>query len=100
VHARLVLEHLPDPSVALTATLVAALRPEGWLLLESSDPKCSRSHAPTRSSPGYVGQQAPKRIVGSRGSTHPISLGRTLPRRLRNAGLTDVNAEVTFNLGG
>jgi hypothetical protein len=29
-----------------------------------------------------------------------ISRGRRLPRRLRNAGLTDVNAQVTFNLGG
>ena len=29
-----------------------------------------------------------------------IDLGRRLPRLLRDAGLTDVNAEVSFNLGG
>lgn len=33
VHARLVLEHLTNPAAALT-TLVSALRPGGWLLVE------------------------------------------------------------------
>jgi SAM-dependent methyltransferase len=36
VHARMVLQHLPERDAAL-ARLVAALRPGGWLLLEDSD---------------------------------------------------------------
>src|SRR6185369_6987501 len=36
VHARLVLVHVPDRAQAL-ATMVAALRPGGWLLVEDAD---------------------------------------------------------------
>lgn len=36
VHARLVLVHLPDRARAL-ATMVAALRPGGWLVIEDAD---------------------------------------------------------------
>ena len=36
VHARLVLVHVPDRARAL-ATMVAALRPGGWLLVEDAD---------------------------------------------------------------
>ena len=36
VHARLVLVHVPDRAPAL-ATMAAALRPGGWLLVEDAD---------------------------------------------------------------
>src|SRR6202012_624857 len=36
VHARLVLVHVPDRARAL-ATMAAALRPGGWLLVEDAD---------------------------------------------------------------
>jgi len=36
VHARKVLEHLPEPEVAL-ATMCAAARPGGWILVEDAD---------------------------------------------------------------
>jgi hypothetical protein len=48
-----VLERLPDPSVALT-TLVAALRPEGWLLLESSDPNLQPLACPDEVEPRHA----------------------------------------------
>jgi 2-polyprenyl-3-methyl-5-hydroxy-6-metoxy-1,4-benzoquinol methylase len=37
VHARLVLVHVPDRADALT-TMMSALKPGGWLLLEEADP--------------------------------------------------------------
>jgi SAM-dependent methyltransferase len=100
VHARLVLEHLTDPSVAL-ATLVAALRPGGWLLVESSDPKLQPLACPDE-----IGREqalanklrnAFWEIFAQR--SH-LALGRTLPRLLRDAGLSDISAEVAFSLGG
>jgi SAM-dependent methyltransferase len=100
VHARLVLEHLPDPSVAL-AILVAALRPEGWLLLESSDPKLQPLACPDEVEPRHaLANKLRGALWELMAQRTQIDLGRRLPRLLRDAGLTDVNAEVTFNLGG
>jgi hypothetical protein len=100
VHARLVLEHLPDPAVALT-TLVAGLRPVGWLLVESSDPKLQPFACPDEVELRHALANKLRRALWDlMAQRTQISLGRTLPRRLRNAGLTDVSAEVTFNLGG
>jgi SAM-dependent methyltransferase len=46
VHARLVLVHVPDRAAAL-ATMVAALRPGGWLLVEDADTQhASPAHHP------------------------------------------------------
>ncbi|MGH3637318.1 MAG: class I SAM-dependent methyltransferase, partial [Mycobacterium sp.] len=53
VHARLVLEHIKAPAVAL-ATLVGALRPGGWLLVESSDPKLQPLACPDEVGPSQV----------------------------------------------
>jgi len=100
VHARLVLEHLSDPSVAL-ATLVAALRPGGWLLVESSDPTMQPLACPDE-----IGR---KQALANKlrnafwdlfAQRSHLALGRTLPRLLRDAGLTDTYAEVAFSLGG
>lgn len=100
VHARLVLEHLPDPSVALT-TLVAALRPEGWLLLESSDPRLQPLACPDEVEPEQaLANKLRKALWDLMAQRTHLDLGRTLPRRLRDAGLADVSAEVAFDLGG
>jgi SAM-dependent methyltransferase len=100
VHARLVLEHLADPFVALT-TLAAALRPGGWLLVESSDPKlqplaCPDEYGPSQALANKL-RNAFWDLFAQR--SHP-SLGRVLPRLLSDAGLADVGAEVAFSLGG
>jgi SAM-dependent methyltransferase len=100
VHARLVLEHLTDPSVAL-ATLVAALRPGGWLLVESSDPMLQPAACPDDIGPSQALANKLRNAVWSVMATCTnLSLGRTLPRLLREAGLTGVEAEVAFPLGG
>jgi SAM-dependent methyltransferase len=100
VHTRLVLEHLPDPSVALAA-LVAGLRPGGWLLVESSDPMLQPLACPDETGPSQALANKLRTAVWTAMATRTdISLGRTLPRRLRDAGLTNVDAEVAFTLGG
>jgi SAM-dependent methyltransferase len=100
VHARLVLEHLTDPSVALT-TLIAALRPGGWLLVESADPKLQPLACPDESGPKQA--LANKLRIASwelMAQRTDLRFGRTLPRLFRDAGLIDVEAEVAFALGG
>jgi SAM-dependent methyltransferase len=100
VHARLVLEHLPDPVVGMT-TLVTALRPGGWLLVESADPKLQPLACPDGAGPSQTLANKVRNalwdLLASR--TH-LGWGRTLPPLLRDAGLTDVAAEVAFSLGG
>jgi hypothetical protein len=100
VHARLVLEHLRDPSVAL-ATLAGALRPGGWLLVESSDPMLQPLACPDETGPSdALANKMRTAVWNVMTSRTDLRLGRTLPRRLREAGLTDVDAEVAFTLGG
>jgi len=100
VHARLVLEHLPEPSVALT-TLVAALRPGGWLLVESSDPKLQPLARPDEVGPRQaLANKLRNAFWDLFAQQNDLDLGRTLPRLLRAAGLADVDAEVAFSLGG
>ena len=90
VHARLVLEHLPERDAALRK-LVRGLKPCGWLLVESVD---------------YVSAIAVSEL-GAEEHTHSQSIrlqmfntlgvdanfGRRLPRLLREAGLLDVGNE-------
>jgi SAM-dependent methyltransferase len=100
VHTRLVLEHVRTPAVALT-TLVGALRPGGWLLVESSDPKLQPLACPDEV--GLSQALANKLRLGFwdifAQRSNP-GLGRTLPRLLRAVGLIDVSAEAAFSLGG
>jgi SAM-dependent methyltransferase len=100
VHARLVLEHLGDPRVALK-TLVAALRSGGWLLVESSDSELQPLACPDETGPRQVlANKLRKALWELMAQRTNLSLGRTLPRLLRGAGLSDADAEVGFNLGG
>jgi SAM-dependent methyltransferase len=100
IHARLVLEHLPERDQVLRR-LVAALRPGGWLVLEEFD-WCSMVAAPGSRcgdlhSPGY---DAVRRIFSAAGIDQLY--GRRLPVDFRAAGLVDVGAEgrVYVGLGG
>jgi SAM-dependent methyltransferase len=90
IHARLVLEHLPERDEVLRR-LVAALRPGGWLVLEEFD-WCSMVPAPgSRGAdlhgPGY---DIVRRIFRAAGIDQDY--GRRLPLDFRAAGLVDVGA--------
>lgn len=94
VHARLVLVHVPERDEALRR-MVAALRPGGWLLVEDfdvmlqplacPDPQGADDHRANRIRGGFVD------LLARRGAD--LRYGRTLPSRLRAAGLTGVAAD-------
>lgn len=100
VHARLVLVHVPDRARAL-ATMVAALRPGGWLLIEDADTAlqplaCLDDNGPAQRANRL--RAAMRELLVRRGAD--LSFGRTLPRVLRAAGLVDVAATGSFPVGG
>lgn len=101
VHARLVLVHVPDRARAL-ATMVAALRPGGWLLLEDADTElqplvCLEESGPAQARANRL-RRAFRELMTQRGAD--LRYGRTLPRTLRAAGLVDVGATGSFPIGG
>ncbi|WP_412736347.1 methyltransferase domain-containing protein [Krasilnikovia sp. MM14-A1259] len=101
VHARLVLVHLPDRVRAL-ATMVAALRPGGWLLVEDADTAlqplaCLDDNGAAQRRANRL-RNAVRELLTRRGAD--LRYGRTLPRALREAGLVDVAAVGTFPVGG
>ncbi|MGW5611366.1 class I SAM-dependent methyltransferase [Streptomyces sp. NPDC003753] len=80
VHARLVLVHVPDRAHAL-ATMAAALRPGGWLLVEDADTALRPLAALDDSGPA---QQRANRLRPSRtASVGASTLTRRSPRRVR-----------------
>ena len=97
VHARLVLVHVPQREQALR-TLVRALKPGGWLLLEDADPALQPLLCPDQSGPEQVLANRLRRgfrsLMAERGVD--LAYGRTLPRLLRDAGLVDVEADAYF----
>ncbi|MGH3781368.1 MAG: class I SAM-dependent methyltransferase [Pseudonocardiaceae bacterium] len=101
VHARLVLVHVPQRAKALAA-MVAALRPGGWLLLEEADPAMQPLVCPDESGPEQRLANKLKHgfrtLLAERGVD--LAYGRTLPRRLRGAGLVHVQSAVYFPMGG
>jgi SAM-dependent methyltransferase len=101
VHARLVLVHLPDRARAL-ATMTAALRPGGWLLVEDADTAlqplaCLDDGGPAQRRANRL-RNAVRELLSRRGAD--LRFGRTLPRALRAAGLVEVAAAGSFPVGG
>jgi SAM-dependent methyltransferase len=101
VHARLVLVHVPDRARAL-ATMVAALRPGGWLLVEDADTAlqplaCLDDSGPAQRRANRL-RDAVRELLARRGAD--LRYGRTLPGALRGAGLVDVAAAGNFPVGG
>lgn len=97
IHARLVLVHVPERDRALR-TLVSALRPGGWLLVEDADPAlqpllCLDEYGPEQELANRL-RRGFRTLLAQRGAD--LGYGRTLPRRLREAGLTDVRADAYF----
>ncbi|MFD9815046.1 methyltransferase domain-containing protein [Streptomyces sp. NPDC059080] len=97
VHARLLLVHLPDRAAVLER-LVSALRPGGWLVVEDADPALQPLACPAEEGP--EGERAERIRRGFRallaGRGADLAFGRSLPKLLRGAGLTDVQAEGYF----
>ncbi|WP_431886186.1 methyltransferase [Micromonospora wenchangensis] len=101
VHARLVLVHVADRARAL-ATMVAALRPGGWLLVEDADTElqplaCLDEVGPAQRRANRL-RRAVRELLTRRGAD--LRFGRTLPGALRAAGLVGVGASGCFPVGG
>ena len=98
VHARLVLVHVPDRERAL-ATMAAALRPGGHLVVEDPDPTlqplaCLQTgEAAERAQRIRTGFRA---LVAARGAD--LAWGRKLPAMLRATGLAGVAADAYLAL--
>ena len=101
VHARLVLVHVPQRAAAL-ATMLSALRPGGWLLVEEADPMMQPLVCPDESGPAQRLANKIKSgfrtLMSERGVD--LAYGRTLPRLMRLAGLVEVGADAYFPLTG
>lgn len=97
VHARLVLVHVRERAHALD-TLVAAVRPGGWLVIEDADPALQSLACPDEQGPAEVLANRVRRgvrtLLAGRGAE--LAFGRTLPRLLRERGLEGVEAEAFF----
>lgn len=97
VHARLLLTHVPQRIAAL-ASMVGALRPGGWLVLEDADPAlqpliCPDEYGPEQELANRL-RNGFRTLMAGRGAE--LAFGRTLPRLLREAGLAGVQADAFF----
>ncbi len=97
VHARLLLVHVPERDSALRS-MVAALKPGGWLFVEDADTAlqplaCLDEHGDEQRLANRL-RLGFRQLLAQRGAD--LAFGRTLPRRLREAGLVDVRADAFF----
>jgi len=97
VHARLVLVHLVQRDRALHS-MVEALRPGGWLLIEDADPalqplSCLDPSGPEEELANRL-RNGFRELMVARGVD--LAYGRKLPGLLRGAGLVDVAADAWF----
>lgn len=90
VHARLVLEHLPDPDAAIR-NLREALRPGGLMLIEDGDHIAVSSVSEHGAAEFTKMQSVRLAEFDKAGVNHAFA--RTLPARLRAQGLVDVDNE-------
>jgi SAM-dependent methyltransferase len=86
VHARLLLEHLPQRATVLDA-LVGATKPGGWVVIEDFDWATALMVDPPSATHEKVAG-AIRELFCRHGYTS--TYGRTLPRTLARAGLTDI----------
>jgi SAM-dependent methyltransferase len=97
VHARLVLVHLPDRQRALRS-MIGALRPGGWLLVEDADPALQPlSVLDPVSAEDLLANKLRtgfRTLLAERGVD--LGYGRKLPRLLRAGGLAEVAADAYF----
>jgi SAM-dependent methyltransferase len=97
VHARLVLVHLPDREHALRS-MISALRPGGWLLVEDADPALQPLSVidPVTAEDALANKLRTgfRTLLAERGVD--LAYGRKLPRLLRAAGLADVASDAYF----
>ncbi|MFI9826700.1 methyltransferase domain-containing protein [Streptomyces sp. NPDC051913] len=97
VHARAVVEHLPDRDEALRR-LAAATRPGGWVVVEDFDidgpmyPAAARYYPPEHLELAERLGRALRAAFGAAG-VDP-GTGRRLPQALTDAGLTEIGAQV------
>ena len=101
VHARLLLVHVPERARALAA-MASVLRPGGRLVVEEADPAlqplaCLEDDGPAQQLANRL-KAAFRTLMADRGVD--LAYGRTLPRRLREAGLTEVAADAYFPITG
>lgn len=101
IHARLVLVHVTQRQKAL-ASMVSALAPGGWLVIEDADPAlqpliCPDEHGPEQRLANRL-RHGFRELLAQRGAE--LAFGRTLPRLLREAGLVDVRADGFFPVTG
>jgi hypothetical protein len=101
VHARLLLVHVPQRELAL-ARMAAALRPGGWLVVEEADPAlqplvCLEDDGPAQELANRL-KTGFRTLLADRGVD--LAFGRSLPRRLRELGLTEVSADAYFPITG
>ncbi|MEO3755892.1 methyltransferase domain-containing protein [Streptomyces sp. B6B3] len=97
VHARLVLVHVTDRDAALRS-MIRSLRPGGWLVIEDADPAlqplvCLDEHGPEQELANRL-RHGFRELMRQRGAD--LAYGRRLPRLLRAAGLTNVEADAYF----
>jgi ubiquinone/menaquinone biosynthesis C-methylase UbiE len=99
IHERLVLIHVRDRAAALH-TMVQALKPGGWLVVEDFDPTFASLTWPA-DDPSFATlydkmQHAVQTLLLAHGGA--TDLGRQLPRLLRSFGLEAIGAEGHFAL--
>jgi ubiquinone/menaquinone biosynthesis C-methylase UbiE len=99
VHARLVLVHVPNRDRALRS-MIKALRPGVRLLVEDADPalqplSCPDEYGPEQRLANRL-REGFRTLLAERGAD--LSYGRRIPRLLREAGLSRVEADAYFPL--
>ncbi|MEU6084052.1 methyltransferase domain-containing protein [Streptomyces sp. NPDC047108] len=97
IHARLLLVHVTDRDTVLRS-VARALRPGGWLLIEDADPAlqpliCPDEYGPEQELANRL-RRGFRALLRERGAD--LAYGRKLPRLLRQAGLTQVEADAYF----
>ncbi|MDB5410531.1 MAG: putative methyltransferase [Rhodospirillales bacterium] len=90
VHARLVLEHIPQRDAVL-AKLTRSLRPGGWLMLEAVDYVSGVPVSELGAAEHARSQDVRLRAFGAAGLK--ADYGRHLPRLMRAAGLVEIGNE-------